>query len=493
VTDVVVDSRVRVLPRHGSPVVVRSPELEALVALHVHKNPDYGKAKHFGFKKRVPRTIDTYREEDGGGLSFPRGSEWKVREQLGALWLRMQDRRTLGDQDLGPIPPHRPPSGALWPHQEMLVRRALEAETALVRSASASGKTTAALALAARANLPTLVVVHNGNLFDQWLARCSAELGVPRSWVGTIRGPRRKLGPITVGMQQTLYGCADEVAPAFGMVIVDEVQRAASRTFLEVVDRMTAKYRVGVSDDERRSDGKEFLIYDLFGPVVGEASHDELVRQGYVMDVGVRVVPTEFRADWYAGLEDAEKLLAYDQLLSAMAGDKLRNLLALRDVARSTLEGHQVIVFTSRVEHALELDRQSNARGVPSGFVVGEEQAESAETLRRFADRRVSAVYGTYQYLGTGVDMPRATRGVFVMPIANNTKGRSQFKQYRGRFARVADGKAAPELTYLWDRHVFGPRPLRHLCSWANDVRVEWRGALVPGRQVLKEIELDET
>jgi superfamily II DNA or RNA helicase len=489
VIHLVVDNRVRVRIEGDHPVAqMRITELKSE---HEHPNPEYQKAKFFGFKKRIPRQIVTWQGDTE--VSFPRGSLSKVRAALGPIGARIDDRRTLGDADLtGKIPKHQPPSGALWPHQEMLASVADAAQNALVRSAAASGKTTAALALASRLNLPTLVVVHNANLFDQWITRCVKELGVPRSWVGIIRGPKRKLGPITIGMQKTLYGCAAEVAPAFGLVIVDEVHRSAARTFLEVVDQMTARYRVGVSDDERRSDGKEFLIYDMFGPVVGEASHDDLVRQGYVMDVAVRVVPTEFRADWYQKLEPNEKLMAYQRLMELMATNDARNAQAVRDVPLDVASGHQVILFVDRVEHALTLDRMMNARDIRSGFVVGEHPEESAETLRRFGDGRANVVFGTYQALGTGIDMPRVSRGVFVTPIANSAKGRSQFKQYRGRFARAVDGKAQPEVAYLWDRYVFGSKPLRHLCRWARDVRVEWRGRLVSGREVLKEIEDDE-
>lgn len=494
--ELVVDNRVRLVAGAALEALKTRGAFVELIDEHEHVNPEFAKAKHFGFKKRIPRKIVTWREDEDG-VSFPRGSVPKVREmlrrELCAGDSKTHDRRTLGDPTLGNIPKHRPPSGSLWPHQEMLISRAAAAQNALVRSGAGSGKTTALLALASRLNLPTLVVVPNQNLFDQWVGRCEKELNVPRSWVGQIQGSKRKLGPITIGMQQTLCGCAAEIAPAFGAVFVDEVQRAAARTFLEVVDAFTSKYRVGVSDDERRSDGKEFLIHDMFGPVVGEASHDDLVAQGYVMDVRVRVVPTEFRADWYTGLSDPKKLLAYDHLLQELAGDVFRNALVLREVPAALAFGHQIVVFSSRIDHAMTLDRECNATGVRSGFVIGEHPVESRETLARFAQGTTNAIFGTYQALGTGVDMPMVARGVFAMPIANNAKGRSQFKQYRGRFTRVADGKGAPEVVYLWDRHVFGARALRHLCRWANDVKVEWRGALVPGRQVLKEIEHDET
>lgn len=477
---VVVDSRVRV---EGVPLVT---EHQAVLDEYEHKNPDYWKAKRFGFRKRVPKVLATWRAEPGG-YSVPRGGMGTVRSFLKRLGdpFVVEDRRTLGDDTLGAIPPHR---RRLWPHQEHLVEVAVARQNALFRSAAASGKTSAALAFASRIGLPTLVVVHNRNLFDQWIDRCVEELGVPRSWVGIIQGARRRLGPITIGMQQTLAGCAAEVAPAFGCVIVDEVQRAASRTFIDVVDHMTAKYRLGVSDDERRSDGKEFLIRDMFGEVAGEADHDELVDAGYVMDVSIRVVPTAFRADWYVGLEDAKRALAFDALLAVMTTDPERNAIALRCVADERANGNQVIVFTHRVEHALDLDRTLCAAGLPSGFVVGEHKAESDETLRRFRDGRASVICGTYQALGTGVDLPKVSRGVFATPIANSAKGRSQFKQYRGRFARTATGKGDAVIYYLWDVEVFGTAPLRHLCRWARDVTVRRHEGWRPGRTVLKEM-----
>lgn len=495
--DVVIDNRVRLAPGAALEALLTDDAFAALIAEHEHKNPDYAKAKRFGaFTKRIPKQIVTWRREDDGAISFPRGSLGNVRAALALSRFgnatTFTDHRSIGDQSLGRIPPHEPPS-PLWEHQRMLVDAAAFGQTVLVRSAAGSGKTTAALALIAQLQLPAIVVVHNQNLLRQWIDRCVAELGVPRSWVGVIASGKRRVGPITIGMQQTLTGCIHELAPVFGVVVVDEVHRSAARTFLEVVDATAAKYRVGISDDERRADRKEFLIYDMFGPVAYEASHDELVDAGVIMDVAVRVVPTEFRADWYVSLNHKERLLAYDQLMRRMLEDRPRNFLAMRDVPSHVAHGRQVIVFTHRIEHALELDRVMSARAVASGFIVGEHPVESAETLKRFVDGRTRVVFGTYQSLGTGIDIPKVTRGVFATPIANGQEGRSQFKQYRGRFARSAVDKELPEIIYLWDRHVFGTRALRHLCRWTKDVKVEWRGALVPGRQVLKEIETDET
>ncbi len=76
--------------------------------------------------------------------------------------------------------------------------------------------------------------------------------------------------PITIAIQKTLaaHGVDDELRSFFGAVICDEVQLFGAKTFYEVIDPWPAKYRIGVSADERRKDRKEFLIHHQFGEVV---------------------------------------------------------------------------------------------------------------------------------------------------------------------------------------------------------------------------------
>ena len=55
---------------------------------------------------------------------------------------------------------------------------------------------------------------------------------------------------------------------------------SVSKRVSGTIDRFTARYRVGVSADERRKDGKEFLIRDLFGGVAVEVPKGEMVDKG---------------------------------------------------------------------------------------------------------------------------------------------------------------------------------------------------------------------
>src|SRR5690606_35687194 len=105
------------------------------------------------------------------------------------------------------------------------VEAGVQWKTCLWRAPPGSGKTTSALLYVAKLQLPTIVVVPDRVLFDQWLKRCTKELGLQHSEVGQIQGSIRHIRPITIAMAQTLNNCVTDYAHTFGVFIADEVQR----------------------------------------------------------------------------------------------------------------------------------------------------------------------------------------------------------------------------------------------------------------------------
>jgi len=442
---------------------------------------------------------------DGNEFSLPRGALGKLRVALaeaGLSW-RVIDARTTGTGSRYPTPPiHRPDpaapdGGALRGYQIDAVAAGLERQNCLLRAPTGAGKTTTALALAVQAEVPTLVIVWSGGLFEQWEGRLRTELGLRPEQIGIARGPAWNwtLRPITIAMQQTLWrGMTAAFVGHWGMVIVDEVQRAAARTVKEVVDRFPARYRIGISADETRADGKEFLVYDLFGDVAHEVSQDDLIAEGAVIDVECRIVPTDLRADWYVEERDKGIVPDFNRLLDEMMRDDTRNALAL-DVALSEVEtGQQVLVLSQRVEHCQRFDAAFSARGVPCDLMLGgdEWRARFDATKAGLADGRLRAAVGTIQAVGTGIDMPALGRAVLTTPVGSN---RQLYGQIRGRLARP--GKDDAVLYVLWDRYVQGKSPLKNLIRWNRSVVVRSdAGTWIDGREYLRRIEdgtADET
>lgn len=362
-----------------------------------------------------------------------------------------------------------------------------------------SGKTLIAEMLAARLGVCTLVLVQTRELLNQWRRRLVAELGLREEDIGTIQGKRAKIRPINVVLVQTMAKHVAQHRDTFGAVIFDEVQRAAAKTFYPAVDGLRAKYRIGVSADERRKDRKDFLIYDVFGRVVADVDRKRLIADGFVLDTEIRMVPTNFRSEWYEGLAPSQRQdTDFNRLLAQMSADRERNLLIARLAVQETRAGHLLLVFSHRVEHCLGLRADIVADEPRCGVVVGDPELrrESEESIAGLGTGAIVAAVGTYQSIGTGVDLPAVDRGIAATPIHSN---RPFVGQVRGRLCRVDRRIGATKrdsiLYVLWDRHIHGLVPLRNYLRFnAGNVTVmdPETGALTNGRAFLKAAEAEE-
>ena len=478
--------------------------LEALKRAFTYSNPQYVKmkalAKHRKYvPKGIPEYIRSWKIEDAH-FTVPRGAEPRVCELLGAF--DVLDETTLGEPSLaGKIPDHRM---QLRRYQIELQEVCVEREIALVRSPQGSGKTTVGYSLAARLKLPTLVVVPTEKIFDQWVKNAERQLGIPMSDVGIIKGSRRVVRPLTIGMQQTLKNCAEEYADVFGLVIGDEAQRFAADTFFNVIDKLKARYRIGMSADERRADKKEFLIYDVFGKVRADIDRSVLIRDGAIIDAVIRVVPTEFEAPWYNELKPQKRAdpVVQRRLQNELNNDVRRNELVMDLLEQCSSEQKPIITLAWRREHCALLNSWSITRGWDSGLLIGGEDsvAEFRRTERELSEGLLRQAVGTYQAVGVGFDLPRVSRGIFAGPCAGNS-GRQQFGQYCGRYERPdpSTGKIGANdavIYYLWDWKVYGLNPIRNLAKWKPKVFVQdEQGKWIPARDYLKKarhVERDE-
>lgn len=501
---IIVDNRLR--------VGVRLPEddVQALLREFTHRNPARAKLeksvealsrsknpKHrgtfFALKaqlKSEPVAIPTWKL-DGGELSLPRGGLARVRSVLEERGYELDviDERTEGDPALRPVGLAH--DVVLRDFQEHVAERVLEVEQGIVRSPTGSGKTTALIRCAVAAGLPALIVVSTGNLFDQWIRRLQTEVGLRRKDIGAIGQGEERIAPITVGMQQALYkgGRAARYGGKFGFIGCDEVHLFAAKTFLGVVDHFAARFRIGVSDDERRKDRKEFLLYDVFGAPIAEVDRDELVERGFILDVEVRLIETGFTCAWWEELSEQERPLRWGDLLDEMGKDAQRNALVARLAAEGARAGAQTLVWAHHVNHCLQIRADVAARDPRVGLFVGELKREFQATLAGFLDGSTRIGVGTFKAISTGIDLPSAGVGVVSTPIHNN---RQTLTQVKGRLCRAPDGKTEAVLYVLWDRALFGLAPVRNWVKWSKTSRVLVGEQWVDGKAFVKQATAEE-
>jgi len=120
-----------------------------------------------------------------------------------------------------------------------------------------------------------------------------------------------------------------------------------------------------------------------------------------------------------------------------------------------------IFVFTHRVDHAKWIaDVGLFAVGVRAGLMLGGKPnaVRFAEDKSRLACGDLDAAAGTYNAIGTGIDVPAVAAGIMATPIGNNAQF---FNQVRGRICRPAPGKREGVLFVLWDRNVFPDAPAK--------------------------------
>jgi superfamily II DNA or RNA helicase len=441
--------------------------VKALKEMCEHDNPQYFKLKSMGYATYTEPKIYRMWKGGPGWLTLPRGVLSGMRQVMRKHGFEPE----ISDDRTDPNPIRMPKHNVrLYDYQDTMVERALEVENCILKAGTGSGKSTAGLAFICRARMPALVVVHASALYDQWRMRAAKELSLLDHEIGIIRAGRVRLRPVTIAMQQSLahMGEADRKAirSYFGVVLCDEVHKFAAKTFLDVVDWLPARYRIGLSADEKRKDRREFLVYDMFGKVAYEVPNRLLVDRNFVLDVEVRVHPTGAEYSWYRN-GDSD----FNALLSAITSDDGRTNIAVDLAAAEARAGHQVLVMSQRRDHCVRIAAGLAACGVRPGLMLGgdEDAEEMRKAVRGFADGSVRAAVGTIQAVGTGVDLPSVSRGVIASPIGTN---KQLVTQVKGRFCRTAPGKKDAVMHYLYDELAFGETSLRNLDRWNDTVRV---------------------
>lgn len=451
---------------------------QALKREFTHANPDFHKRRARGHVTySVPSKLKTFEELPNGELLIPRGGAAKLKLHLDANgFVPVFRDRTVKVPVEFPrfcVNPSRP-EWALRPYQAEALRACLQRHQGIVRAPTGSGKTVIGLALIHEAGQRAMIIVRDKNLLQQWKREAVDCLGLRESDIGQIGGGRKaRVGNhLTIALQQSLYRKGSDLAghlaeKPIGLVLVDEVQTAAARTFIDVVHKIPAHWRIGLSADERRKDKKEFLTYDEFGSVLYEIDRETLEQKGYVLPVVVRMVPTDFEMPEYEDTRD------WHALMEAMSACPGRNQVLRRVIAMIRDSGETPsVIFSQRREDAANIaDMIYNDFRMPCGLMLGG-TGRDATLYEEARDRIVSGslqfAVGTFNALGVGINMPAIMSSVCALPLGNN---KQYFGQVRGRTCRTSDGKTQAFLYYLWDRRIF-PRAPRRIAKW-NSGRVE--------------------
>ena len=320
--------------------------------------------------------------------------------------------------------------GSLRPVQAPVVNAFLQPtpHDGILSLHTGGGKTVCALYIASQLKLPTLVIVHNSFLRDQWAERVAMFL--PGARIGRIQGDLCEVEgkDVIIAMLQTLSMKEIPIATfkPIGLVIVDECHHIASEVFVQALPKVTSKYMLGLSATPQRKDGLMFVAHWFLGPLLYTSD------TGDKEDTGVEVEVYE-----YVNTDPVFNEVIYNSqgvMFTTLMINKLTECESrtrwLVDILVDSLADsphRQILVLTDRVQHTKDLFAALPPSLQSSSAILS--QAVSA-SKRTEACATCSCLIATYAMCKEGFDVPTLNTLLMATP-------RPDVDQIVGRILRV--------------------------------------------------------
>jgi superfamily II DNA or RNA helicase len=405
----------------GAPSDIRKKLKEDLTMI----NPKWLENERMGYwQGKTPKTLKFF-IEDKSGLHIPRGMIGDLLELTEANQMQIIDKKNiLEDIDFKF-------TKSLRPYQNKAVEKTLIEDQGVLEAATGSGKTVMAIYMIASRKQPTLIIVHTKELMMQWQERLCSFLDIDKNEIGLIGSGKKKIGKkITIGMVQTIYKMAPQVAPYIGHLIVDECHRAPSRTFYEAITEFDCKYILGLSATPFRRDGMTPLIKWFIGPTVHKIDINQMQEINAITQIEVVFRSTDFKSPY-------DGTLQYSSVIKDLTENDIRNKQIAMDAIDESKNGASLIL-SDRKHHCKSIQEMIVGFGHECLLLTGDmKQPERQKVVNDLNNGKSKIVVATGQLIGEGFDC----KNLYALFLATPIKFNGRLLQYVGRIMRPADGK----------------------------------------------------
>jgi superfamily II DNA or RNA helicase len=407
--------------------------LSKIIAENTFQNPRFASNEKNGFSNyKTPQFIKTFSERTEGiivPVGFGRRLLHIFEEQATAVEL-VDERASISCEF--PIL-H---DVQLRDYQQRAVDQAMNASQGCIISPTGSGKSFIGLEIICRRRQKALILVHRGDLADQWDRIIKERLGLTAGFIGC--GHWWIGNEITIAMVQTAAKQAKKLSDEFGLVLVDEAHHIPAQNTFSLLGRLSARFRYGLTATPTRADGLENLLYMAIGPAVETICRDEVEGRGATVPATVKLINTRF---------DPGLVSTWQEYVSALTTSPERNKLI---VLLAKEQSSPTLILVDRIEHAEIISGMLSHDSVEHVLVHGQlPHPGRAEAMQRM--RTAAITIGTTSLLGEGLDVAAWSCLILAAPISSETK----LLQAVGRVVRSAPGKTASTVFDLKDNHAF--------------------------------------
>jgi superfamily II DNA or RNA helicase len=288
------------------------------------------------------------------------------------------------------------------------------------------GKTVCALYIASRLRLPTLVIIHNSFLRDQWIDRVKAFL--PNARIGRVQADVCDVADkdIVIVMLQTLSmkDLTVDLFKPIGLVIVDECHHIASEVFVQALPKVTSKYMLGLSATPDRKDKLMYAIHWFLGPLLYKSDTGDSV------DTKVNVEVYEYQNDdpvFNEIVTSSQGMVSVPIMVNKLTGceDRTKWLCRIIDDVMDT--DRQMLVLSDRVQHCEDILAGLTPELKEKACILS--TAVKADVRTEYCKTKAILI-ATYSMCREGFDVPSLNTLLMATP-------RPDIDQIVGRILRV--------------------------------------------------------
>lgn len=314
-------------------------------------------------------------------------------------------------------------------HQKTTIEACARKDFGVISSPPGSGKTVIGLKIIAEKQQPALIIVHRKQIFEQWIERIQAFLGIPKGEIGRIGQGKVKVGKaITVAMIQSLGKHFEKqetskFAQSFGTIIIDECHHIPANTFRDTISKLSPYYQYGLTATPFRKGNDEKIIFIHLGEIIADINPTEIEQYKRP-----RIVVTDTELD----VPYNPKTDPFETLSKVLIHDTSRNKLILEDIYTELNKGKKVIIITERKDH-IETLYQFLKHSFEVITLSGDDSESSRNSKWQILENgNFQALITTGQFFGEGTDLHNATCLFLVYPFSFKGK----LIQYIGRVQR---------------------------------------------------------
>ena len=238
---------------------------------------------------------------------------------------------------------------------------------------------------------------------------------------------------------QSIYKEPRKWFDRFDVVIGDEAHQFKAKSLTTLMSKMhKCKFRIGFTGTLDGANVNQLVLEGLFGRCSKVTKTNELIKQGYLAKLMVRIILLKHEEKLFEGYQDE-----IDYLIDHEGRNKFIRNLAI------DLKGNTLILFNYVERHGLVLYNLINSHtDKPVYFVHGGVDVEDREDVRVLTEQSDNAIivasYGTFS---TGINIKKLHNIIFASP----SKSRVRNLQSIGRVLRKGENKSQATLYDIAD------------------------------------------